>query len=304
MNIFIVLPHLGVNGGIKAGIQNCHLLNENGFMCTIVVPNNTGNPFPSYDLAKFSTWSDCLLQVKSDDVFIFYWPPNISTFIHLKNKFIFAGEGAFMEGIANQDLILTSRFELFSVSQFTRHYYFYAYHKDSKIKNNWINEKIFYPDEMKRVKNRVGVINYLREDSQKLVSLLKQTKFIPYIFGPCSEIEVGEHLRTCDYFVSFSKGVYNGFECSEGFRLPGAEALSSGCLVVSVNSWGPLDYLQDNVNCRIAWKNTEEDVIEKLIALDVSKEKEVIRNNGIFTIRQRFNKQVIIQQLLAVIGEK
>lgn len=78
---------------------------------------------------------------------------------------------------------------------------------------------------------------------------------------------------------------------SEGFYIPGVEAMASGCPVITTNSGGVLEYARNNVNSIILnrledlWEN---DIIEKLLKTPSLRNKLI--KNGYKTSKEYFKK--------------
>lgn len=304
MKIFYPLPALPRNGGIKVCIQHSHLLNSNGHNCYIVLPGMQETPYKEYSMAKFISFHDMMNIVEEDDIFVFNWPPDIKNYLGLNNKFYY-----YSQGVINKDCpvdhtsYLNDRFELITIGKHSRDFYFYGYGKDSRIINNWINYIVFYDSKIKTVKNRVGMIKHRHHYDESIKEKIESNDFeVLEISG--TESEVADLMRTCDYFVMCSRGVYNGHDYAEGFPLPGAEAMACGAILITYNNHGCLEYAFDKVNSFVAWENTPDDLISKLIEARNSPVKEEIRRTGCFTTRQRFNSEVVYNQIINALGLK
>ena len=76
-----------------------------------------------------------------------------------------------------------------------------------------------------------------------------------------SEAEVAAGMQTCEYFVGCARGVWNGARRAHGFQLPTAEAMACGCVTVSYDTGGCLDYMCDGVNAFLARTDDEEGLL-------------------------------------------
>lgn len=297
MKIYYPLPLLSISGGIKVVIQHSHMLNEAGYECIVITPTHYNNPYPNYNFAKFSTWNEVLSNVNFDDIFVFNWLPDFDSFKHLNNRMIFFSQGV-INKVHNHDLsnVLNKRMELWTISKHSRDFYFYGYNTESHIVNNWINTEIFSSDTKNIVKDRVGMIDYRTYYNEELANKLVHYGFsLLKING--SENDVANMMRTCDYFVSATSGVYNGHDHAEGFPLPGAEAMACGAILITYNNNGCYEYSFNKVNSYMTEEQTSENLILKLLEAKGSLYKEKIRSNGIFTIEQKFNKNIILNQI-------
>ena len=315
MVYFHVLPHLHRNGGIKVAIQHSHILNRKGINCFVTAPGGeikavkvnygTDSPYPNYTAAKIISWEEAHNIINPEDVVIFNWGADIKEFgSKLNNKKYYFAQACFFtpdENHNNLDLygqpdVLKDDIEIVTISEEVHRYFLYGFRKDSRVVNNWINTDIFRPDKSKRVENRVGMISHRAYSAGEVIEKVKKGGFQFLQIGG-TENQVAEQMRTCEYFVSCSNGIHNGWRETEGFPLPSAEAMASGCFVVSFDNGGCREYLHDTVTGFIAEENTADGVLSDLMFAKGCDFKEEIRRNAIESIRRRFNETAIFEQI-------
>ena len=105
-------------------------------------------------------------------------------------------------------------------------------------------------------------------------------------FSNLSDKMVMQYYRESDVLLSTSR--------SEGFFLPGLEAMAAGCLLVSTNSFGILDYAKNNSNCILVDKYS--DIWEKDIIYSTFKNTKLYNkliSNGYRTLQEYSNKHPI-----------
>lgn len=315
MKYFICLPHIHRNGGIKVGIQQTHLMREHGIDAYLITPAgemkacvvnyNANSPYLNYNQCKMISWEDARKTISPEDKIIYNWGADIGEFgSGLENKSYYLAQACFFTPDGNkndlnqygQPLVLKDNIEIVSVSREVKNYFLYGFKKDSRIINNWINSNVFYPKPEKRTANRVGVIAHRAYASSEVIEKAKQNGFQILSIGG-TENDVAQQMQTCEYFLSCSKGIYNGWRESEGFPLPSAEAMACGCITISFENGGVNEYLQDGINGFISQINTTEDMVEKLCSARTLSQKKDIVNNAINSIKIRFNKDIIFEQM-------
>lgn len=304
MKIFQILPHLSRNGGIKVAIQLCHLSNKYGIESYVLSPNISESPYSNYNLCKFLSFEDSINFISPDDIFIFHWFENYQYFEKYNNKKYYFAQGCWFleqgypspfDNNGNLIIFKNGDVELVTISSEVQNYFLYCYRIQSKILNNWINTDIFYPDLDIRVSNRIGAISSSRYNYSH--DFVKKINDLGYEFLRIEgdENQVAHSMRTCRYFINFSLGLYNGWKKTEGFPLPSAEAMASGCIVLSYDNGGVKEYLFDCINGFLCNENTEDSIINKILKIK-RLNLEQITEAGVNTIKQRFNEQVIFSQ--------
>jgi len=315
MKYIVVVPHLHRNGGIKVAMQQTHLLNENGKEAFLTTPAgeikatqvNYGElPFINYNKCKIVSWEEAENLIEPEDIIIHNWGENIKEFARDKNnkKFYFAQACFFTpeENLNNLDLygqpeVLKDDIQIVSISDEVQRYFLYGFKKNTKKINNWINTDIFKPEESRRVKNRVGMIAHRAYAANSLVEKIKNSGF-NFIMMHGTENDIAKDMQTCEYFVSCSMGIHNGWRETEGFPLPSAEAMACGCLTISYHNGGCVEYMSDKINSFVTNKNTEDMLMKELIRARDCLYKEEIKRNAIDSIKRRFNKEEIFKQMM------
>jgi hypothetical protein len=84
-----------------------------------------------------------------------------------------------------------------------------------------------------------------RLDTGLCEAVCRQYKTLRYFaIDGMPESEVARVMKRCSIYLATAEGKWSG--------LPAIEAMSAGCLVVSVPVSGAMEYLDDGVNCRMA----------------------------------------------------
>jgi hypothetical protein len=301
MRVFYPLPGLPRNGGVKVCIQHSHLLNLADIETYVLTPTPDCSPYPRYKHAKFMTFDACLKIIEPDDIFVFCWAASIRFFYHLSNRFIFFSQGVVNHSDPVPHIVwLNERFELATVGQYSRNFFFYKYNKSSRIVNNWVDSTVFYPSSVLRIARQVGLIQHRQYSDESLSEMLLQKGFtVRPISG--DEETVATQMKSCDYFASAAPGVFNGQDAAEGFALPCAEAMASGALVACYHNHGSLEYAMDRVNCRISSTKTPTSLVELICELETCDQKESTRACAIRTITNKFSAPIVTSQILEML---
>ena len=104
------------------------------------------------------------------------------------------------------------------------------------------------------------------------------TGFEYEFLGPLSHKELAEYYRQSDIYVDASS--------VHGFGRPGAEAMASGCALVSTDSGGVREYAVDGQNCLLTRVGDAEDVARQVVTLVRNKQlRERLQQAGIETVQ-------------------
>ena len=140
------------------------------------------------------------------------------------------------------------------------------------------------------------MINHRHNYDPHIGNLLIENGFTILDIGG-SEEDVARLMGSCDYFIQCSPGLWNGYEHTAGFPLPGAEAMASGAILLTYNTKGVLEYAFDKINSVVF--ETPEELLDRLKILEENtEEKESLREMGIKTIQTKFDAQTILKELI------
>jgi hypothetical protein len=300
MRVFFIVPHFNAFGGIKVMFQHCFILNNAGIESYVCGPTLSALPFPRY-ASKVCTWDNAKNMAHPDDVFIFTWDCFVQ-FRTVPGKKKFLAQECLRDVFPNRQAVLSEFQDIMVVSKHSSYYYLYVCKKKTKVIPQWIDSSLFCPNKNKLIPGRIGMMRHRENYNIQIAEKLSKVDLLT-ISG--SEDQVAEQLQTCEYFLGMSGGLFNGFDYTEGFCLPGAEAMATGCFVISFDNGGCLDYCFDKVNSFVSWKNTVDDVMDLLKAAQSMplEKREEIKNIGVKTIQYRFNKENTLQALLSAIKE-
>jgi len=164
--------------------------------------------------------------------------------------------------------------------------------------NNFVDQEVFYPRE--KIKNRVCFLKHREHYIEGIEKSFESLGFSTVVACGTQQ-EVAEILGTAEYFVSFAPGIYDGYEKSEGFPLPPAEAMSSGCVVFCMDSNGINEYVLNRVNA-IYHGGGFNDAATKLLEIkDNEPYKRWLSDNAFNTFKYRFNKENTWNQIKAAL---
>ena len=242
------MPHLARTGGIKVVLQHIHLLTAAGIPAEcIAISTAHGNtsPFPRYTMTRLHIGANAHM-ITEEDTLVFVWPNDIEHYSNINCRKIHYAQGCLCTTNMPELHIpfsgIDKDYELWTIGSNSRTYGAMRYGKESKLVRNWIDTEVFKPGT--KVPKTVGMITHRQNYNPELGNLLTGAGYrVVEISG--SEEEVASKMGTCDYFIQCSPGLWNDYEYTEGFPLPGAEAMASGAILLTYDSRGVLEYAFD-----------------------------------------------------------
>jgi glycosyltransferase involved in cell wall biosynthesis len=90
-----------------------------------------------------------------------------------------------------------------------------------------------------------------------------------------AESEVARVMKSCSIFLATAE--------HEWYGLPALEAMSAGCVVVSVPVLGGMEYLHNGINCRIAGLSDFTGVVNELLSQESTLLRFRLRQGAIAT---------------------
>jgi glycosyltransferase involved in cell wall biosynthesis len=300
MKIYIVVPDILNNGGIKVAAQWTMLLRTSGF--DAILANTDGKPCRE-DWYGFMVPTCSIDQIEDvpGNIVVYNWGPDLlrRTIQHC-SKFYYAQDCAQPNYPQNEifmPILLREDWKLITIGPHSHYYYLYNFRKQSKIVHNFVDTEKFFP--RKKIPQSVCMMNHREHYNPELIETLKSAGF-QVIIAQGNQKEVSEALGSSEYFISTASGVWDGFESSEGFPLPIAESLASGCVTLCCNTNGVLTFLHDKINGLIL--ENKNDVLQILLKLkDQEEYKDVLRANAVLTFTKKFNKENTLRQILSAI---
>lgn len=288
-NVSFLILNTKASGGIKLILSQVNRLISKGYFVNIytIFGKNIGWFQPKAKIKNLSSYYHNLLP---DKLIFTFWPTSyLSLFLKSNEKYYLVMDSVlFYHNIIIKNLIECSfkfHSKIITISSFLKHEILKINpNADVQLINtNTVNYQEYL---YKRRKNNVrkGIIRILSVVSNyeyykgidllvKTIQHLKNTstryhitlvsrekyKYNPIFdrfFSNPSNREVIRCYQESDVLLATSR--------AEGLFLPGLEAMATGCLVVSTNSYGLLDYAKNNYNCILVKKYSdiwEKDVI-------------------------------------------
>jgi len=299
MKIYICVPNILNNGGIKVAAQWTKFLCDHGY--DAILANGPGNPCMGYWNFTVPTCSFAQIEDHPENKIVHNWGPDIlqTQRLHLSQIYYYAQDCAQPYYPLNEQympLMLKMRF--ITIGHHSHFYYLYNYKVQSKMVNNFVDQEVFYPRE--KIKNRVCFLKHREHYIEGIEKSFESLGFSTVVACGTQQ-EVAEILGTAEYFVSFAPGIYDGYEKSEGFPLPPAEAMSSGCVVFCMDSNGINEYVLNRVNA-IYHGGGFNDAATKLLEIkDNEPYKRWLSDNAFNTFKYRFNKENTWNQIKAAL---
>lgn len=205
---------------------------------------------------------------------------------------------------------------IYTVSTYTKDKIKEAYSRDSAVICNAVESNIFYPRKcqtlkendviditiigsedfkFKNIENILQAIRILKKDYNNLnLNWITQTpptkNTEPAIVNPKQD-EIGNILRKTDIYICNS--VY------ESFGLPTLEAMTCGAAVITTDTGGMRDFVEDGYNALITKQNDINDIVEKTKLLIENKElRNILAQNGVETAK-KFNWENSVLQTIS-----
>jgi len=246
MKIFVVVPDILNNGGIKTAANWVRFLIDHKY--DAILANGGGKPSAEWWNFKVPTCNFAQIEDAPENKAVYNWGPDIINTSRLQQiqKYYYAQDCAQPFYPAHEQFLpLMLKMKFGTIGHHSHWYYLYNYKIQSKIVNNFTDQEVFYPGE--KVPNRLCMILHREHYSGGVEQNLKTIGY-DVVVASGSQEDVASAMRTSTFFLSMAPGVYDGYEMSEGFPLPIAEAMSCGCVVLCRDSNGVNEYMMDKVN--------------------------------------------------------
>ena len=201
---------------------------------------------------------------------------------------------------------------LYTVSQYSSDKIKQLYGRDSEIIYNALDNNIFYPREEKikqsemtsitiigseefKFKNIEAILQVIRKLKERYpiqLNWVTQTKpernKEEAIINP-EQKRIGDILRNTDIYICNSE--------YESFGLPTLEAMTCGATVITTDTGGMRDFVQDGKNALVIQKNDNKDMEEKIeLLIKDNKLRQKLAEEGIKTA-QRFQWENSIEKI-------
>ncbi len=250
--IYLVAPNAThPSGGVSVAAKWVRLLLEHGHEAMFITPNGDLSPFwlsfkvPTGSYADVQDlpgnkvvhiWMDCLIQFQTQQADLFYYAQDVC-----QPQYNETNPGRFEA----EYLPILKKTKLICIGHHSHWFYLYRWGLASKIVHNWVDTKVFRP--AAKEPRSVCMIDHRDHFSAEIERSLRNAGFIVHI-ARGSETDVAAAMAKSRFFVSDVRGRFDGFEMSEGFPMPIAEAMACGCIPFCRDTNGVREYAYDGVN--------------------------------------------------------
>jgi hypothetical protein len=252
--IYLVAPNaVHPSGGVGVAAQWVRLLIEHGHEAMFITPNGDPSPYwlnftvPAGSYAdmvdipenkRVDIWMDCMMEYRTHHMRHFFFAQDVCQLEHIAKE----------HGQAKADRYrahLAENVSLITIGAHSRNYYLYRFGIPSKVVNNWVDTDLFNIKFHRQVS--IGMMRHRDHYNPEIHAMLEGLGWTVSV-AQGTQAEIAEDLGYRRYFISDVRGRFDGFANSEGFPLPIAEAMASGCVVLCRDTGGVREYLMDRVN--------------------------------------------------------
>ena len=250
--IYLIAPNAQhPSGGVSVAAKWVRALIEHGHDAMFITPN--GDPSPHWLSFKVPAgsyadvrdvpgnkvvhvWMDCLKEFRTRQADLYYFAQDVC-----QPQYNETYPGRFKV----EYLPILKQAKLVTIGHHSHWFYLYRWGLTSKIVNNWVDMDIFKPTE--KEPRSVAMIDHRDHMNKDIADSLRAAGFTVNI-ARGSEKEVAEVMGKSRFFVTDVRGRFDGFENSEGFPMPIAEAMACGCVPICRDTNGVREYVFDRVN--------------------------------------------------------
>jgi hypothetical protein len=303
--IYVMLPGMLNNGGHKVGAQWVRLLLDHGHEAMLA--NTNGDQ--CRDFWDFTVPVCSFAQVidSPENILVWNWGPDLPKRVFFHARQVYFAQDCCQPHYPGHEqyMPLMRKLPLIAVSQHCSWFYSYTERMDSiGIVNNYVDQSVFKYNPAK-FHNGNGLNLCMMEHREhwnpSFVEVASSLGF-NVLIARGTQAQVAETLERSSFFVSFAEGIQTPHGKIEGFGLPTAEAMASGCVTLAVNNAGNTEFLLDSVNGFFHTGVESAARILKSLLVDSSDRVSRIGNNAFYTFRDRFNKERTYQQIRKVLG--
>ncbi len=268
MNYYF-LPGTGVSGDVKVGYQFADLLNGLEARCVVVTPDGRA---PDWFKTSAPTLSEAaaLPRLTGAEALLFSLPHDHPRLSALPGRLVFHCQTA---GPLSDAVIADSRVTLLTCWPQA------AAHVRERAGRASVEVGISVADAFRyRGRPKIpGTVAFMPRRDADLAESCRAgnpgLRFVP--IAGASESQTADLLLTCEFFLATAVSAW--------FGLPALEAMSAGCVVVSVPTVGGGAYLHDGVNCRVADPPDLPDTLAALAAPGARADRARLRDHALAT---------------------
>jgi len=227
--IYYFLPGNGIFGGIKVGYQLVDILNSLGVSACVASPGGLAAQwFPSQ--AAVTNRDELLAEWKSSDIAVFSLPSDYHELRATCERLVFHCQGTdpAIESFEND-------YDMVTLSCWNQATAYFSHRGIQSIQVGLgISDNFFYSGQAKKRDSISFMPRRGQEFFQKLAQGLDGWSITP--IDGLDELGVAGKLKRSTHFVATSPG--------EWFGLPALEAMAGGCIVLSPEVLGGMEYLR------------------------------------------------------------
>lgn len=325
LNIIYLMIWTKVCGGSKIILEYANKISDKGYDVTIITYDVKPEWFKLSDNIKFiqvpsnEDWKDYIFDC--DLIVATSWKSIYSAVESGKAPVAFFEQGGshifdFNNISEKKKNVVQKRLNLvpyiYTVSSYTKDKIKEVYARDSKVICNAVDSSIFYPREAENVDKDIVDITIIGSEDFKfknIENILKAVRILkmeynninlnwitqtepkrnnePAIINP-KQKEIGDILRKTDIYICNSE--------YESFGLPTLEAMTCGAAVITTDTGGMRDFVEDGYNALITKQNDIDDIVKKAKMLIDDKDLRIkLSKNGMKTA-SKFNWNASVEE--------
>lgn len=250
--IYLIAPNAQhPSGGVSVAAKWVQILIEHGHEAMFITPNGDPSPYwlsfqvPTGSYADVvdapenkvvHIWQDCLIQFRTQHAGLYVYMQDVC-----QPQYNETFPGRFEA----EYLPILKKAKLITIGHHSHWFYLYRWGLASKIVNNWVDTNLFRP--VPKVPRSVVMIAHRDHMDGEIETDLRNAGFAVTV-ARGTEAQIAEAMAAAQFFVTDVRGRFDGFEFSEGFPMPIAEAMACGCVPFCRDTNGVREYVYDGIN--------------------------------------------------------
>ena len=277
--IYYFVPDITIFGGIKVAYQFVDALNLLGVPAVIASPRGRA---ATWFLSHAAVVDSAVARemFRSEDIAIFSLPHDYETLRNLPGRVVYHCMGT--------DPLIDPILKDPSVEVLTCWKQAQEYVLSHGVKRPFdvgisISPSFSYAGEPKYER----AVAYMPRRGRELCdSVMNSCSSVRYIkIDGMAENEVARVMKSCSIFLATAE--------LEWYGLPALEAMSAGCVVVSLPVLGGMEYLHDEINCRVAGLSEFTSVVNELLSPESTLIRFKLRHGAIATSKNYTPKHLL-----------
>ena len=267
--IYYFVPDITIFGGIKVAYQFVDALNLLGVPAVIASPQGRAAAWFSSHAAVVDAEA-ARETFRSEDIALFSLPHDYETLRKLRGRVFYHCMGT--------DPLIDPILKDPSVEVLTCWKQAQEYVSSHGVKRPFdvgisISPSFSYAGEPKYERAVAYMPRRGRELCESVMNTCSSVRYIK--IDGMAENEVARVMKSCSIFLATAE--------HEWYGLPALEAMSAGCVVVSVPVLGGMEYLHNGINCRVAGLSEFTGVVKELLSQESTLMRFRLRQNAIAT---------------------